>query len=244
MVLRAPSAWLAVGVVWVASLAGCAPYEWQSSGRRYTAAEQGRVVHLLDISIRYTQTSAWNLYWHEWLVEPADTAGADDHLPRWTENKWFVNWHLLQEIDTRMPAYRAKSELLQAGEYSNREVGTFRQAWIVGTSPFAIAFLVPHPTTGATTFFAVAPGIDRIQTRSGGEVTVDSRKRVAQLVSEADLHTKANVVLLSPSAFSPQTALLILHEPLELGDIVQAIAEPSRLNALVEKTILIPRKIP
>ena len=169
------STYLSIGVTWLVCLAGCAPFDWESSGQRYTVAEQGRVVQLLDISVCYTQGSAESTYWHERLVEPVTTnSKADDHLPRWPEKKRFVDWHLLQDIDMRMPGYRSKRLLLHAGQYLNREVGTFRRTWIVGTSPFAIAFLVAHPTSQPTTFFAAEPGIEQLQTHTGDVVVIDS----------------------------------------------------------------------
>ena len=243
--------------------AGCAPYDWKVAQQRYRAAEKGRSIQLMEVSIRYAMGSPWES-WAPILVEPCTSAPAA-HLPCWPDAQRRISWKLVRGIDRKTPAYRSTIALLQQARYLNREIGTFRDAWVIGTKPLAVAFFedrpdreyyarLARPQTGPAT----GPGVDYIHTRSGEIVIRNRRARHARLVSDADLAMTVNVVLLYPDEmeFSAGGAIfpdpeqhplraqvLLLAQPETLGKLIEALAA-NRLQSLANLVVSVPVRKP
>jgi hypothetical protein len=148
----------------------------------YHALERGRAVKLVEIMIQETSTPFNPVM--EVLAEPCDSARECKHpsglVPCWPRDERQRTQALLARFATQSPDYRYKRVLLHAARYLNRDVGTFRRAWIVGTSPLAVAFLQSPPNTPV-----------------GGAGGVGERD--AQLVTAQDLDAQADVLLVFPT---------------------------------------------
>jgi hypothetical protein len=249
----------------VNSTAGCGShYEWKAGDERYWVAESGRIVQLIEVAVR--ETSSPFKPWGHVLVEPcaADeqvAASQNMKLPCWPTRGLPPAQELLATLYWKMPGYRGKPGLLLSSEKLNRDIGTFRQAWIIGTAPLAVAFLkdgpveIPRlarkleararsqttsPTTGpdappknikAKTWRQIAPGL--FEMGWGSEtVRTDLRQRHARLVREADLDVWADVVLLFPLEMHVSAGLP--DPPPDLRVKVVHLDKPETLRTLME----------
>ncbi len=113
--------------------------------------------------------------------------------------------------------------MLHAAKYLNRDIGTFRKAWVIGTNPFAVAFLDGDPNQIPANVQSLIdqlreltgrpdakmqlkpttrPGFFELVSASGETVSVDHRVRDARFVTEADLSAQVDTVLLYPQEMS------------------------------------------
>ena len=164
----------------------------------------------------------------------------------------------------------------ETGHSLGIDFGTFRRAWIIGTNPLAVAFLdgppdqIPPdvqrrlnqvreltggPGARASTRPTTRPGYVEIVTRSGEVVPVDLRVRNAQFVSEADLDTRVNRILLypentpflnagerpAPGIDPPHRAKVIqLAEPQSLGSVMQTLTVPGKIENETKQASEVP----
>jgi hypothetical protein len=243
----------AILAAWVATLCavaaggGCAPYEWQRGPLRVYAAERGRTVELVEVSVRRTKSP-----FHPWgtcLLElepcgtfPRPTTGVD--MPCWPANKSRVSDALLATINWHTEGYRDPKPLLSAGKDLNRHIGAEHDAYVVGTLPLAVAFLDERPDVEAYRS-PQAPEPTPGPGRKGGDMWSGGRR--THLVTRADLGRTANVVLLfpdemrvrsdyglapDPATYPMRARILVLPEPATLSRLIEALGGPDVAGSL------------
>jgi hypothetical protein len=230
---------------------GCAPYEWRQGERRYGVAEQGRVIELMDVSIRITG-NPFNS-WMPRLVEPCGTSSERrPDLPCWPQPARHIRWQLLRQVSEELPGYRQRNSLQYGERRWNPGLGRSVERWIIGTHPLAVAFQDDRPdvasyknTARQATQPATEPDFAAIRAASASRILSD----YAKLVSEADLLRQANVVLLFPEEMEVQpddrllpisperplhAKLFVLPQPRKLIELIRAVAQPSASASLTD----------
>jgi hypothetical protein len=231
-------------------------------------AERGRSIRLIEAGIVYQTGNPFSDSWTEFLVEPcesqtqATSEPAEPALPCWPTQTWRVSQAQLSAIYNGLPDYRAPRALRSLAEQLNREVGTFRRAFIVGTSPLAIAFWNESPDLAMfanlkkpTTWPTSAPGVIVVQSGSGETITLDRRRRYVQFVSQIDLRDRANVVLVFPEELDVRTAssllgvtgesewrahVFVLPEPAFIEEVIHLVTIPDQLRRRAQLVVEIP----
>jgi len=242
--------------------AGCGSrIEWIEDKERYYAVERGRVLELVQVRLRWTG-NPWNP-WEELLLEPCVRGNerAPDGLLCWPSGRRFLSQAFLRRI-YEQGGHSSAGALLYSGKRLNREVGTFRDTWVIGIHPLAFAFLDPQPDprgydalTVPATWPTTAPGVEGVQTRSGAVVYVDKRVRYPKLVTSADLDEQANVILrygdevypgtvydLIPGMEYPQwrARVIILHRAMPLRELMRILVDSEALEREARYVVEIP----
>ncbi|WP_428936969.1 hypothetical protein [Fontivita pretiosa] len=137
-----------------------------------------------------------------------------------------------------MPDYRQKSAVEHAARYLNRDIGAFHEAWIIGTSPLAVAFLQAAPV-----------GRPELPGRVG--------QRNARFVTEPDLDAQANVLLLFPRELvlavdglpgteqvdrSQRAKLLYFKQPQTIRFLMNGLTAPRELERQASNLVEVPVK--
>jgi hypothetical protein len=253
----------------VGTTVGCAThYGWKQGSARYHVVERGQLLQLVDVSIILETSNPFNGWAEPLLLQPCGSAGGvqPDVPPCWPDQERARTQELLASLYSDAPDYRGKLGLLRLARYLNRDIGTFRRAWIIGTNPLAVAFLEGPPdqippdvqrrlnqvrelTSGpdarASTRPTTRPGYIEVVTRSGEVVPVDLRVRDARFVTEADLNTLVDRILLypqdmplsgagqrpAPGADPPHRVKVFqLSEPVSIESVMRALTEPGKLE--------------
>jgi hypothetical protein len=246
---------------------GCAThYEWKQGSGRYFAVERGQLLKFVEITV-FETSNPFEPTAELLLLEPHGSAGwvQPDAPPGWPDQEGERTQELLASMYSGAPDYRGEPGLLRLAQYLNRDIGTFRRAWIIGTNPFAVAFLdgppdqIPpevqrridqlkdltsRPDAKASTRPTTRPGYFEIVTRSGEVVPVDLRVRDARFVTEADLDARVDRVLLYPenmpvSNAGERTAPGI--NPPHRAKVIQ-LAQPQSLESVM-RVLTVPGKI-
>ena len=250
----------------VAASEGSGYYWKQQPGGPYHAAEAGRRVRL--VPVRYRQRGNIASGGGEALVEACDSAAGDvvaGELPCWPRDGRGVSNRLIERIDQELPAHRTTHRLKFVAGSINREVGTFRTAYVIGTRPLVIAFLDEAPDADAYRKLAGPQpwpppegtrGVSVLRWPDGNISDIaDYRKREPRLVAEADLAAEVNVVLLYPDEMDLETAnRIVLHEPgihlrarlivlprrAGLSTLIDGAADPESLERQAQRVVEVP----
>jgi len=240
--------------------AACDHYIWEGAKQRYVAAERGRIVELVAVTIHNTHDPFGP--WAETLAEPCETVSKGEHtpVPCWPSNPLRRSQRLLEalfKVCYYGPDYRSTGTLLSAAQYLNRDIGAFHEAWIIGTSPLAVAFLrTRSPTTRLyQPAGARSPVGVEIMTHSGKWVIVQGPARAAHLVRDADVEQEADTVLLFPQEMRlpygqvpvhgatqprPPAKVFYLREPKSLRSLMRALIEAGELERQAKEVVEVP----
>lgn len=255
-----------------AAAGGCGGYEWTREAEGlYYASERGRLVPLVAVSVRGTGSPFES--WNPVLVEPCEGreqgaagggAGPPDGMPCWPPGGRGVTQGLLATLALEMPQHRNIGPLLDASAKLNREIGTGRTAYILGTHPLVIAYLDERPDAAAYRQLAgpqpwppQGKGVDARRLSDGSWDVYDPRERDARLVGETNLlDVQANVVLHYPEELDLKAAesvpprlddphlkarLLVMREPRPLLRLMRDVAAgPAALEAAAAITVEVP----
>jgi len=156
------------------------------------------------------------------------------------------------------PDFRAAGALLEAARYLNRDIGAFHEAWIIGTSPLAVAFLrdgglggQSYLPRGATS----SPYTLYLINRAGQRITLSPPARNAQFVRDIDVSEQADVVLLFPQEMRlpygqvpvhgttqprPPAKVFYLREPKSLRSLMRALIEAGELERQAKEVVEVP----
>jgi len=243
-------------------LAGCGWIEWKQMPVRYYAVERGRLLELVEIHVRVTG-NPWNP-WIKQLVEecPEGARAAPDGRPCWPRHRWAISQSLLRRIHNELD--RSVSALVKGASYLNRDIGAFHPAWIVGTRPLAVAFRQgtadPHPyddlaQRGIATRPTTTPGVIELVSRSGEVALYDRRARHAKFVTDADMESEVDVVIVFPIEMdpreghfppsipverSPPARVFYLPQPVTLRSLMHTLTEPQGLERQAARIVEAP----
>jgi hypothetical protein len=113
----------------------------------------------------------------------------------------------LSKLYWQLPGYRRKWALETGGRYFNRGEGAFLRCWIVGTQPFAFAFLGRSTATDSSTKpysgdsssdVGSRTGLDVVKSAAGADVLTDKRQREPAFVNASSLCAAVDTVIVYP----------------------------------------------
>lgn len=215
---------------------GCQRYVWTQSPEQIVAAEHGRVCHFRQIGVM--DQSRW-IGWHPVLVETCGQAQSGTAVPCWPADNRGVSQDALGTLYWNAPDFRQTNELLNGAANLNREIGSMKLAWIVGTNPLAIAFLDKQSASTGSPL----PTESLAATKQS---TGAAYPRSAHLISLQSLQETADVLLIFPTNMTVEWGYPMDSRVAksDLRATVFKFRKPLRLDTLIQRVSEQPKEYP